>query len=194
MMKAPRPIPEPKHLALLINRALHDLMAATYVSREGVSRVFPALLIVLAGFATPVFVAPMVVDRAVQSAMEKLVMDAIAQYDPMKQQTRPAAPAMKVAPRTSSPAPVQVAKAAPVAPKVEAPAPKPAPVALAQPEPAKAVQEPVKVAPEPVKAAPEPAKAAPEPVKAVPEAAKTVKEPVKPKAAASFCRSLTVWR
>jgi len=106
-------------------QALHDLMAATYVSREGVSRVFPALLIVLAGFATPVFVAPMVVDRAVQSAMEKLVMDAIAQYDPMKQQTRPAAPAMKVAPRTSSPAPVQVAKAAPVAPKVEAPAPKP---------------------------------------------------------------------
>src|SRR5690349_23720271 len=84
-------------------QALHDLMAATYVSREGVSRVFPALLIVLAGFATPVFVAPMVVDRAVQSAMEKLVMDAIAQYDPMKQQTRPAAPAMKVAPRTSSP-------------------------------------------------------------------------------------------
>jgi len=165
-------------------QALHDLMAATYVSREGVSRVFPALLIVLAGFATPVFVAPMVVDRAVQSAMEKIVMDAIAQYDPMKQQTRPAAPAMKVAPRTSSPAPVQVAKAAPVAPKVEAPAPKPAPVALAQPEPAKAVQEPVKVAPEPVKAAPEPAKAAPEPVKAVPEAAKTVKEPVKPKAAA----------
>src|ERR1044071_208792 len=30
-------------------QALHDLMAATYVSREGVSRVFPAVLVALAG-------------------------------------------------------------------------------------------------------------------------------------------------
>lgn len=145
-------------------QALHDLMAATYVAREGVSRVFPALLVVLAGFATPVFVAPMVLDPAIQSAMEKIAMDAVAQYDPMKQPTRAAAPARKLAPTVRPPAaPVQVAKApvAPVAPKLEAPAP---------------------IA-EPVKAVPEPVKAAPEPVKAVPEPAKTVKEPVKPKAA-----------
>jgi len=150
-------------------QALHDLMAATYVAREGVSRVFPALLLVLAGFATPVFVAPMVVSPAVQSAMEKIATDAIAQYDPLKQPTRPTAPAMKVAPRVPAPAPVQVAKA-PVAPKVEAPAPKPEPVAVVQPAP-------VPVA--------EPAKAVTEPVKAVTEPAKTVKEPVKPKAAAA---------
>src|SRR6185295_10107468 len=105
-------------------QALHDLMAATYVSREGVSRVFPALLIVLAGFATPVFVVPMLVDPAVMEGMEKIAMDAVAQSDPMKQPNRPAAPAMKVAPRVPPPAPVQVAKA-PAAPKVEAPAPKP---------------------------------------------------------------------
>src|SRR6185436_3553716 len=72
-------------------QALHDLMAATYVAREGVSRVFPAMVLVLAGFATPVFVAPMVVDPAVQSAMEKIALDAIAQYDPIKQPTRPTA-------------------------------------------------------------------------------------------------------
>jgi uncharacterized RDD family membrane protein YckC len=137
-------------------QALHDLMAATYVAREGVSRVFPALLIVLAGFATPVFVAPMVVDSSVQSAMQKIAMDAIAQYDPMMQPTRPAAPAMKVAPRAPAAAPAPVAKA-PAAPKVETPAPKPEPVALAQPAPAP-VAEPVKAVAEPVKPVAEPAK------------------------------------
>ncbi len=161
-------------------QALHDLMAATYVAREGVSRVFPALLIVLAGFATPVFVAPMVVDSAVQSAMEKIAMDAIAQYDPLRQPTRPAAPAMKVAPRKPAPPPAPAAKApapvnveAPAPAKVEAPAPKPAPVALVEPAPVA----------EPAKALTEPVKAVAEPVKAVPEPAKTLKEPAKPKAA-----------
>jgi len=164
-------------------QALHDLMAATYVAREGVSRVFPTLLVVLAGFATPVFVAPMVVDPAVQSAMEKIAMDVVAQYDPMKQPTRPAAPAMKVAPRVPSPAPVRVAKA-PAAPKVEAPAPKPEPVAVVQPAPLP-VAEPVKAVTEPQKPAAEPLKTVTEPVKTVTEPAKTVKQPVKPKAVAA---------
>jgi len=166
-------------------QALHDLMAATYVAREGVSRVFPALLIVLAGFATPVFVAPMVVDPAVQSAMEKMATDAIAQYDPLKQPTRPAAPAMKVAPRAPAPASAPVAKAPapakvePPAPaKVEAPAPASAPVALAQPAP-----EPAKAVTEPQKPAAEPAKTVTEPVKTASESVKAVKEPVKPKVA-----------
>src|SRR3954463_6149154 len=132
-------------------QALHDLMAATYVAREGVSRVFPALLVVLAGFATPVFVAPMVVDPAVQAAMEKMATDAIAQYDPLKQPTLRPAPAMKVAPRVPPPAPVQATKA-PVAPKVQPPAPKPEPIALAQPPAPPPVAEPVKVVTEPVKA------------------------------------------
>jgi uncharacterized RDD family membrane protein YckC len=160
-------------------QALHDLMAATYVAREGVSRVFPALLIALAGFATPVFVAPMVVDPAVQSAMEKIATDAIAQYDPMKQPTRPTAPAVKVAPRNPAPAPAPVVKA-PAPRKVDAPAPAPKPVALAQPAPAPV--EPAKALTEPQKPAAEPVKALTEPVKAAPEAAKTVKEPLKPKA------------
>lgn len=173
-------------------QALHDLMAATYVAREGVSRVFPALLVVLAGFATPIFVAPMIVDPAVMSMMEKTATDAMSQYDPMKQPTRPAAPAMKVAPRSAAPAPAPVAKApAPAPAKVEAPAPapKPVPVALAQPapvaEPAKAVTEPQKPTAEPVKTVTEPVKTVSEPVKAVTEPVKTVKDPVKPRAAAA---------
>lgn len=159
-------------------QALHDLMAATYVAREGVSRVFPAIVVVLAGFAAPAFVVPMVVDPSIQSAMEKMATDAIAQYDPMKQQTRPAAPPMKVAPKAPAAAPAQVAKA-PVAPKVEAPAApkvapaaakvdapaaqapwvKPEPVALAQPAPrveaAKPRSEPAKPVAEPVNPAPQ---------------------------------------
>jgi uncharacterized RDD family membrane protein YckC len=158
-------------------QALHDLMAATYVVREGVSRVFPAIVVVLAGFAAPAFLVPMLVDPSIQSAMEKMAADTIAQYDPMKQPSRPTAPAVKVAPRNPAPAPVPVAKApvpakveAPVAAKVEAPAP--------IVEAAKAVTEPSKPVIEPVKTVAEPAKPAP-------EAVKTVKEPVKPKAAAA---------
>jgi uncharacterized RDD family membrane protein YckC len=148
-------------------QALHDLMAATYVAREGVSRVFPAMVVVLAGFAAPAFVVPMVVDPSIQSAMEKMAADAVAQYDPMKQQTRPA-PAMKVAPRNPAPAPVAKAPApakveAPATAKIEPPAPKPAPVA----EPAKGVTELPKPVVEPVKTVTEPVKAAPEPVKTV---------------------------
>jgi len=163
-------------------QALHDLMAATYVAREGVSRVFPAMVVVLAGFAAPAFVVPMVVDPSIQSAMEKMAMDAIAQYDPVKQQPRPA-PAMKVAPRNPAPAPVAKAPApakveAPAAAKVQATAPAkteaPAPIV----EAAKAVAEPPKPVVEPVKTVTEPVKAAPEPVK-------TVKESAKPRTAAA---------
>ena len=165
-------------------QALHDLMAATYVVREGVSRVFPALLVVLAGYATPVFVAPMLVQPAVMSTMEKIATDAMAQYDPLKQAAQSAPPAAKVAPRPAAPKPVAKAPAAPKveAPKVEAvkveaakvevakleaPAPKPAaPVALAQPAPV-----------------PEPAKPVSEPAKPMTDAAKTVAVAEKPKTA-----------
>src|SRR3954452_8580359 len=108
-------------------QALHDLMAGTYVVREGVSRVFPAVLLALAGYAAPVFIVPMMIDPAVMSTVEKIATDAILQHDPMKQAARPAAPAMKLTPKT----PAQVAKAPPPPPpKVEAPAPKPEPVAV----------------------------------------------------------------
>ena len=179
-------------------QALHDLMAATYVAREGVSRVFPAILIVLAGFAAPAFVVPMFVDPSIQAAMEKMATDAMAQYDPLKQPTRPAAPPMKAAPRVPAGAPTPVAKA-PAAPKVEAPAAakvatpaaakgdapagakvdvpaaqapwvKPEPVALAQPAPRVEAAKPLS----------EPAKPVAEPVNPAPQAKpKTV--PANPK-------------
>jgi len=150
-------------------QALHDLMAATYVSREGVSRVFPAVLVALAGFATPVFVAPMLVDPSVMAGMEKMATDTVSQYDPMSQAPRPATPAVKVAPKAPTAAPVAKAPApAPAKAETPAPAAKPAPVALAQPAPAP-LPEPAKVVTEPVKTAAEPVKA--------------IKEPVKPKVA-----------
>ena len=172
-------------------QALHDLMAATYVAREGVSRVFPALLVVLAGYATPIFVAPMLVDPAVMSKMEKLATDAMAHYDPMAQfdplkpATRPATQAMKVAPRSPTPAQAPAAKAtaptpvakAPEAPKVEPIAPKPVQVAAA-PNPAPAALAQPATAPASV---PEPVKPVTESVKPVTEPVKTVKQPVKPK-------------
>ena len=168
-------------------QALHDFMAATYVAREGVSRVFPALLIVLAGFAAPAFIVPMVVDPSIQSAMEKMAADAMAQYDPLGQPMRTPAPATKVAPRKPAPTPAPAAKAqapakveAPAAPKVEAavapkveaaaakvdapaaqaPWVKPEPVALAQPAPGIGAAKPLS----------EPAKPVAEPVKPVPQA------------------------
>jgi len=169
-------------------QALHDLMAATYVAREGVSRAFPAVLVALAGFATPVFVAPMLVAPSVMAGMEKMATDTVSQYDPMKQAPRPGTPAMKVAPKTPTVASIAKAPAhgpvptAPAPAKAETPAPaaKPAPVALAQPAP---VPEPAKVVTEPQKPVAEPAKTVSEPVKTVAEPAKAIKEPVKPKVA-----------
>jgi hypothetical protein len=100
-----------------------------------------------------------------------MATDAILQHDPMKQAARPAAPAMKVTPKT----PAQVAKAPPPPPpKVEVPAPKPEPVAVALAQPAPAPVALAQPAPAPVA----------EPVKAV-------AEPVKPKAAAKP-KSVTV--
>jgi len=186
-------------------QALHDLMAATYVSREGVSRVFPAILVALAGFATPVFVVPMVVDPAVMATMEDMATDTVSQYDPMMEAPRSRTPAVKVAPKNPTPAAASIAKApapakagAPVPAKaeaatqpkveaalpakVEAPAPKPTPVALAQPAPAPVV-EAAKAVTEPQKPTAEPVKTVTEPVKTVTEPVKAIKEPVKPKAA-----------
>src|SRR5262249_16442991 len=54
-------------------QALHDLLAATYVVREGPSRALTALLVAVAGFALPVIVVPMVVDPAVMKKASVMV-------------------------------------------------------------------------------------------------------------------------
>lgn len=155
-------------------QALHDLMAGTYVAREGASRVVPALMVAVAGFVAPFVVVPMIVGPAVIASMEKMAAEMISEHDPMKQLAGPAAPAPKA---VAKPASVPVAKApapkpAVAAPKPEAPAPKPEPVALAQPEPAKAAVEPAKQV------------AVTEPAKPEAKAAQPVSKATKAKAAA----------
>jgi uncharacterized RDD family membrane protein YckC len=173
-------------------RGLHDLMAATYVVREGPARILPALAVAVAGFAVPVVVGPMVGAAAVMSTMtsmaeglisehvplrqiserlplkqisERLPLKQISEHLPLKQIAWPAAAAPKATPKPKPPALVQTAKAQPPAPKPEAPklAATPAP-------PAEAVKAITAPKPEPVALA----QAAPLPVA----------EPAKPKAAA----------
>jgi len=65
-------------------QGLHDLMAATYVVREGPSRAVAALAVAVVGFALPVVVVPMVVDPAVMKTMTTMA-EAMVPPDPMKQ-------------------------------------------------------------------------------------------------------------
>ena len=101
-------------------QALHDLVASTYVVREGVSRLVPALAVVVAGFVLPVVVVPMFVGAALMSTMTSMAQAMVSQPDPMKQ----AAPKPKPKPA------VQTAKAIP----------KPQPPAVAAPVPVQAVE------------------------------------------------------
>jgi uncharacterized RDD family membrane protein YckC len=146
-------------------QGLHDLVAATYVVREGPSRIIPALAIAIAGFGLPVFVGPMVVDAGVMKMMGTLAegigsADLMKQVpapvqDLMKQALGPAQDLMKPAVRPAAPAPKAAPKPAPApAPVAKAPAPKPEPVALAQPAPLPAEHAKPRVAAEPTKPKP----------------------------------------
>jgi uncharacterized RDD family membrane protein YckC len=134
-------------------QALHDLMSATYVVREGPSRVVTALAVAVAGFALPVVVGPMILGAAVLSSITDMAQGVITEPRPMKQAARPAAPAVKAAPKPAPTAPAVVAKV-PEQPVTPAPAPVKAP----EVKPAAAPQMPEPVAsvvkPEPL---PEPA-------------------------------------
>jgi uncharacterized RDD family membrane protein YckC len=152
-------------------QGLHDLMAATYVVREGPSRVIVAFFVAVAGFAAPVVVVPMVVDagvtttitsvaegmvpqdvmKQVPASVQDLVKQALGSAQQLiKQAVGSVQDLVKQAVRPSSPAPkpppapapVAKAKSGVAAPK---PASKPEPDALAQPAPA-----PKPAAPKPV--------------------------------------------
>jgi uncharacterized RDD family membrane protein YckC len=144
-------------------QALHDLMSATYVVREGPARVVSALAVAVAGFALPMVVGPMIVGAAVLSSMTDMAQGMISEQRPMKPAARPATPVAKATPKPA-------ATPAPTAPTVVAKAPEqPAPVAAA-PTPA----------PVPVVAKPEPL---PEPAPVlVPQAAPKATAVAKPKA------------
>src|SRR5262245_39530671 len=174
-------------------QALHDLMAATYVVREGISRPIVTLLVAVVGFALPVVVVPMLIDAAVIKKMgataESMVPAELVKQIPapvqdgVKQALAAAQGLMKQAfdatqelikqvrapsdPATKAPAPAQVSKG---------PAPKPKPEAVAV-APAPAPDDPAKPAAEPVKPKTEKARAE----KPKPPAPKVVaKAPVPP--------------
>jgi uncharacterized RDD family membrane protein YckC len=166
-------------------QGLHDLLAATYVVREGSSHAVAALAIAVAGFALPV-VIPMVVDAGVIKTITATAEGVIPQNLPqdlmkqvpapaqelMKQALGPMQDLIKQAPRPANPAP-KAAPKPPAAPRPVAkpPAPKNEPIVVAQSTPAP---------PEPAKPA-----AAAEPAK--PESAKPVAlaGPKNPKAEAA---------
>jgi uncharacterized RDD family membrane protein YckC len=164
-------------------QALHDLMSATYVVREGPARVIPALAVAVAGFALPMVVGPMIVGAAVVSAMTDMAQDLVTDAPPMKQAARPvpkAAPKPAAAPAPA--APVVVVKAQ----EPTALAPAPTPVATPAPAPV-ATQAPVAAAlatPAPV-AAPAAAPEIPASTDARPKAAVATAKP-KPKVAAKM--------
>ena len=175
-------------------QALHDLVASTYVIREGPSRVVPALAVAVAGFALPLVLVPLLIGAAMMSMMTDMMMAAVmSQPAPTQQASRPAAPVPpKAAPKPQAPAPTQTAQVpaptqAPQAPAPAQPAsaasvvpvaaqvsaPKPAAVITAQAPATPPESKPAAVKP----AAAKPAAAKPEAVEAKPA------EPAKPKAA-----------
>ena len=137
-------------------QALHDLMASTYVAREGVSRTVPALAIAVAGFTLPVFALPMVIGDAAVATLMQMAENMAAGQDPMRQPPKPAAKAAApkpAAPKPAAPAPTQVAKAPAAEPKAEAPkpeAPKPEAPKAEAPKPEAPKPAPVAAAPKPV--------------------------------------------
>jgi uncharacterized RDD family membrane protein YckC len=174
-------------------QALHDLMSATYVVREGPARVIAALAVAVAGFALPSVVGPMILGAAVLSSMTSMAQGLTSDPQPMKPAPRPITTAPKPAPKPAPAAPTPVdppvvAKApesptpptpAPAAAPAPAPVPQPAPVATPAPAPAP-VATPAAI-PAPV-AAPAPAEAQPKAPAAKP---KTKVAAAKPKTSAA---------
>jgi len=149
-------------------QALHDLLAGTYVVREGPSRPFAALAVAVAGFALPVVVIPMWMDPAVikktGATMEAMVppelMKQVSGQDLVKQSlgtgqewvSRALESIQGLFKQDPSPAP-PAPKAAPTPPVTKAPSPKPQ---ASAPKPEAPKLEPAKPAPKVVRSKPPP--------------------------------------
>jgi uncharacterized RDD family membrane protein YckC len=130
-------------------QALHDLVASTYVVREGKARIVPALATMVAAFVLPIVLVPLLLGGAmVDSLMATMTaMSAVEQPQPLR-------PPMKAAPEVAQPARVEPPKPAPVAlaaaPSPTPPAPAietkqvevPKPAEAAKPGPVSAVAAP----------------------------------------------------
>lgn len=143
-------------------QGLHDLMAATYVVREGPSRVIAALAVAAAGVALPVVVGPMVASPAVMTTLSGIAKE-MARQDLVKQVPGPVQDLMRQIAGSARELTGQVSRPTAPAQKVAAPATPPKPEA------------PKPEAPKPEAAKPEAAKAEPN--------APTVVEPAQPAAA-----------
>ena len=168
-------------------QALHDLLAGTYVVREGPSRPFNALLVAVVGFALPVVVVPMLVDvsvlkktaatvesmvpadlmKQVPAPVQEVAKQALGHgqelmklvLSPIQDLLKPSPPPPPAAKVAQKPAPTPPAAKAPVAkPKPAVEAAKPAAVAEWTKPPAE--PEPAKLAPVIDLESPEPASAA----------------------------------
>ncbi len=104
-------------------QALHDLVASTYVVREGKARVVPALVVMVASFVLPVVLLPMLLGSAMVDSMMATVT-AMSAMEPAP----PPAPPMKPKPPVVAAAPKPPAVAEPPKPAPVAEAPKPVPV------------------------------------------------------------------
>jgi uncharacterized RDD family membrane protein YckC len=194
-------------------QALHDLVASTYVVREGGSHLVPALAVAIAGFALPVVLVPMLIGGALVSMMTDMAMAAVmSQPAPTQQAARPPAPP-KAAPKPEAPAPTQTAQApaptqtavtpaptqtaqaaapaqsAPAAATAASAAPAPTPASVPKPAPVvTAAAAPPTPKPAPVQATPEPKAAEPAKPKAVPvRVAQAMNPPAaKPQAVPAF--------
>jgi uncharacterized RDD family membrane protein YckC len=105
-------------------QALHDLIASTYVVREGKARVVGALATAVAGFALPVVLLPMMAGGALMGAMSQMAATSMGATPPP-----PPPAAQKVVAKAAAPKPE------PAAPAAVAPVPVPAPVPVAAPAP-----------------------------------------------------------
>ena len=110
-------------------QALHDLVASTYVIREGKARIVPALATIVAGFVLPVVLVPLLVAPAMMGTLSAM-MSGLEQAQP-KPLPKPA-PRPPVVAKAPAPAPVPPA---PVIEKPAAPAPVAVPVVAAVPPP-----------------------------------------------------------
>ena len=112
-------------------QALHDLVASTYVIREGQARIVPAVATIVAGFVLPVVLVPLLVAPAMLGSLTAM-MSGLEQAQP-KPVPRPA-PRPPVVAKAPAPAPAP-AKPAPVIEKPAEPAPVAVPVVAAVPPP-----------------------------------------------------------
>lgn len=70
-------------------QALHDLLAATYVVRDGPARVVAALAVAAAGFALPLVVSPMVADPKALAALRSTAEQVKARAEGLITRYRP---------------------------------------------------------------------------------------------------------